>query len=305
MNGSDELGGSPERPPLTAMRGRLRRWLFGAAITLVVAALGLYIFYHRTFPYGSSHCCDLILLQALQEYADNHGGEFPVGGSTAEASLSMIYSNVAWVSPDLLRGRTVSEAVVREALKRDGKLGPESCGWHYVEGLRVDDDPNLAIFWDKVGLGHNGQRLSRAGHTVLFVAGDRRFIPESDWPAFLSEQHRLLEERTNAVLGVIGTIEVNGEQVRAELRVVGDSLYGRVWHGWSNTSMELLAHVDREPEIGVVGLPVVTKDQVRLATAVADPTTKSIRFLLGNQECVFDGSRFHFVTRRGHEGQAL
>ena len=137
------------------------------AIILVVPALGLYFYYHRIFPYGSSHCCDLILFGALQEYAGNHDGVFPVGGPTPEASLSMLYSNVEYVQPDILRGRTVPEAVVRQALKRDGRLGPDSCGWHYVERLRLDDDPGLAIFWDKVGLGHNGQRLSRGGHTVL------------------------------------------------------------------------------------------------------------------------------------------
>ena len=279
--------------PAQPSRPLIRRWLWGTAIALAVVVLGVYVSYRRTFPYGWSHCCDLILAQALQQYADNHNGAFPTGGPTPEASLSLLYSNVDWVTPDLLRGRTVSEAVVKETLKRDGRLGPDSCGWHYVEGLRVDDDPGLAIFWDKIGLGHNGQRLSHPGHTALFVGGDRRFIPESDWQTFLSEQARLLQQRTNAVLGVSGTIEIGGEQVRAELRVVGDSLYGRVWHGWMNTSAEFLANVDREPEVGVA----VTRDEVRKATAVVDSNAKSIKFLLGKQECIFDGSSFRFVAR--------
>ena len=263
---------------------------------MLVVVLGFYVYCRRTFPYGSSHCCDLILAQALQEYAGNHDGAFPTGGLTPEASLSLLHSNVEWVTPDLLRGRTVPEAVVIEALRRDGRLGPDSCGWHYVEGLRVDDDPGLAIFWDKVGLGHNGQRLSHPGHTILFVGGDRRFIPESGWQAFLSEQARLLQQRTN-VLVVSGTIEVGGELVRAELRVVGDSLYGRVWHGWMNTSGELVANVDREPEVGVRGVPVVTRDEIKKATATVDSKAKSIRFSIGKRECVFDGQRFRFVTR--------
>lgn len=283
--------------PAQPRRPRVRRWLSGLAIGLLVVVLGFSVDYRRTFPYGSSHCCDLILLQALEEYAGNHNGAFPTGGPTPEASLSLLYSNVDWVTPDLLRGKSVPEVVVKEALKRDGRLGPDSCGWNYVEGLRVDDDPGLGIFWDKIGLGHNGQRLSHPGHTVLFVDGNRRFIPESGWQAFLSEQTRLLEQRTNAALRVSGTIEVGGEQVRAELRVVGDSLYGRVWRGWMNTSGELIANVDREPEVGVVGIPVVTRDEVRKATAVVDSNAKSIRFLLGKQECVFDGSRFQFVSR--------
>lgn len=288
--GSTMVPAQPRRP-------RIRGWLSGLAITVLVIVFALYVYYRRTFPYGGSHCCDLILLQALEEYAGNHDGAFPTGRPTPEASLSLLYSNVSWVTPDLLRGRTVPEAVVKEALRRDGALGPDSCGWHYVEGLRLDDDPGLAIFWDKIGLGHDGQRLSRPGHTVLFVGGDRRFIPQSDWQAFLSEQARLLQQRTNAVLGVSGTMEFGGEQVRAELRVVGDSLYGRVWHGWVNTSGELIANVGREPQVGVVGIPIVTRDEIKKGTAIADLKAKSIRFLLGKQECVFDGLRFRFVTR--------
>jgi hypothetical protein len=176
-------------------------------MVLLISILGLYGYYRHIFPYGSSHCCDLILLQALQEYAGSHEGAFPTGGSSPEASLSLLYNNVDWVEPDLLRGRTVPESLVRETLKRDGRLGPESCGWHYVEGLRVDDDPRLAIFWDKVGLGHNGRKLSRHGHTVLFIEGDRRFIPETEWTAFLSEQRQLFQQRTN-VLRVSGTMEI-------------------------------------------------------------------------------------------------
>jgi hypothetical protein len=184
-----------------------------------------YAYYRYDFPYGSSHCCDLLLMRALEEYAGNHEGAFPTGGPTPEASLGLLYSNVDWVDANLLRGRTVPEVVVKEALKRDGRLGTASCGWHYVEGLRLDDDPRLAIFWDKIGLGHNGQRLSHAGHTVFCVGWGRKFVPESDWPAFLAEQALLLQQRTNAVLGVSGTLEIGGEKIRAELRVVGDSLW--------------------------------------------------------------------------------
>lgn len=133
----------PERP----IRGHMRRWLLRGAIALLVVVLGLYAYYRHTFPYGASHCCDLLLAQALRDYAANHNGAFPSGGETPEASLSLLCSNADWVTPYLLRGRTVSEAVVREALKRDGRLGPDSCGWHYVEGLRVDDDPGLAILF--------------------------------------------------------------------------------------------------------------------------------------------------------------
>jgi len=53
----------------------------------------------------------------------------------------------------LVTGKTVPIEVAQAALARYGKLGPDSCGWHYVEGLTEADDPEIAILWDKVGLG--------------------------------------------------------------------------------------------------------------------------------------------------------
>ena len=71
-------------------------------------------------------------------------------------------------------------------------MSPDTCGWHYVEGLRKDDDPRLALFWDKVGLGHNGERLNGGGHIVTFVDGFPKHIPESEWTGFLDEQESCL-----------------------------------------------------------------------------------------------------------------
>ncbi|HET6574539.1 MAG TPA: hypothetical protein VFG68_13105 [Fimbriiglobus sp.] len=32
-------------------------------------------------------------------------------------------------------------------------MGPETCGWHSVEGLRATDERRLALCWDMAGLG--------------------------------------------------------------------------------------------------------------------------------------------------------
>ena len=118
------------------------------AVAAVVILLGGFFGYYRyQFPYGASHCCDLILYQELAEYAASHGGAFPAGQSSPEASLSLLYTNVDGVTAELLRGKTVPEPLVRQILSHGGLLEPDSCGWHYVEGLKTDDDPRLAIFW--------------------------------------------------------------------------------------------------------------------------------------------------------------
>jgi hypothetical protein len=149
--------------------------------------------YHRYhYPYGWSHCCDKILANELLRYADEHDGWFPRGEASPEASLSLLYRQDSDLA-DLLRGKTVPAAVVRARLETGELLTPETCGWHYIEGLRKDDDPRLALFWDKAGLGHNGERLNDGGHYVCFVGGmgSIKFISGERWDQFLAEQEQL------------------------------------------------------------------------------------------------------------------
>ena len=143
-----------------------------------MAYLG-YIKWH--YPYGPSHCCIGGLCTALRCYALDHNGKFPAGGGTPEASLSLLFGN--YVDAYTLRGKTVPPNVTQAALRETGKLGPDSCGWHYVEGLTDSDDAQIAILWDKVGLGHNGERIKGGGHEVCYLDGSHRFIRASKWPA--------------------------------------------------------------------------------------------------------------------------
>ncbi|MEA3187617.1 MAG: hypothetical protein QOD99_1447 [Chthoniobacter sp.] len=163
------------------------------AALIVVAAAG-YGFYRHQYPYGRSHCCDIALYFSLRNYAESHAGQFPAGEATPEASLSLLHREDPGIAP-ILPGKTVPERVVVERLRRGELLNAETCGWHYVEGLRMDDNPKLAIFWDKAGLDHNGGRLRNGGHFVYLVAGYREYIPEEQWQTFLSEQQKLLAQR--------------------------------------------------------------------------------------------------------------
>jgi hypothetical protein len=154
------------------------RWAKRAAIAASVVAIlmALGFAYHRYhYPYGWSH-----------------GGWFPRGEATPEASLSLLYRQepaLAYTLP----GKTVPESVVLARLEGGELLTPETCGWHYVEGLHKNDHPRLALFWDKAGLGHNGERLSRGGHVVCFVSGPGsiEYIAGERWGEFLAEQERL------------------------------------------------------------------------------------------------------------------
>lgn len=72
----------------------MRRRTKIAAFTIVILAtpfiLG-YAWWRHHFPYGYSHCCDIGLSAALHDYAATHGGAFPAGEATPEASLSLLY----------------------------------------------------------------------------------------------------------------------------------------------------------------------------------------------------------------------
>lgn len=168
--------------------------IFGVAIGVLVGGARWYRRWQ--YPYGWSHCCDKGLWALLREYADAHGGVFPAGETTPEASLSLLYPKYA--DANVLRGKTVPLSNVEAALKRRGRLDPSTCGWHYVEGLNTRDDPGIALFWDKIGLGHNGQRLSDGGHSVVFIGGDTEHIPGDRWQTFLDEQEKLHARRTRA-----------------------------------------------------------------------------------------------------------
>ncbi len=172
------------------------------AVSLVI--LGIlagagYGWYQHTFPYGRSHCCLKQLGLALRNYADMNNGCFPAGEACPEASLSLLHRCFD-LSGAVLCGKTKSAARADEILARGELLGPESCDWHYVEGLTLSDDPRFALIWDKVGLGHNGQRLPDGGHSVWRLSGEEEVIPDSQWQAFLAEQAGLMATRSNVAV---------------------------------------------------------------------------------------------------------
>lgn len=132
---------------------------------------------------------------SLRLYAEEHGGWFPYGKRTPEASLGLLAADPGM--DYLPAGKCLSSEVVKAALAKDGELGTESCGWHYVEGLREDDNSEIAVVWDKViGLGHNGERSRGLEHEVVYLDGSHAGVPKAQWAEFVEEQKRLLRATT-------------------------------------------------------------------------------------------------------------
>jgi hypothetical protein len=129
---------------------------------------------------------------ALRQYADRHGGWFPKGEVSPEASLSLLHrEDPELVTANHLRGTTTAEAAVRARLEAGELLNPQTCGWDYAEGLRRGDDPRLALFWDKAGRGPTDALLSEGGRFVFFVGGSIEYVPGDRWGEFQAEQELL------------------------------------------------------------------------------------------------------------------
>lgn len=198
MDGSDFI--SQKRRP------KLLKILVLIFVVAGIALVASCIWYHSNYPYGYSHCCSAGIGLDLRQYAEDHDGWLPHGKSTPEASLSLLCEDtntIGWIC-----GKNISRAIAEAALIKDGVLGPKSCGWHYVEGLREGDDPQIAVLWDKVrGLGHNGERRRGMAHEVSLLDGSHQGISESEWPKFIADQKARLA-------GVIASRQSNSPPIR-------------------------------------------------------------------------------------------
>ena len=167
-----------------------KRWRLYLLAAVAVLGGSFYTYYRYTFPYGRSHHCSKQLSTALKMYAGDHGGRYPAGESSPEASLSLLYPKYI-SSAAIFSGKTLPESPTVQRLESGQRLTPETCGWHYVEGLREDSDSRLMLLWDKVGgLGHNGQRMD-GGREVVFVDHSAKYIHGPEWPALLAQQEKL------------------------------------------------------------------------------------------------------------------
>jgi hypothetical protein len=183
-------------------RRQVLKWPIVSLAVLGVLVVGLFgacrFWFRYKYPYGCTHCCLKGLGLALLNYAEQHNGRFPAGGDCPEASLSLLYRGDYGIEGHTLCGKTKSAEVAQAILERGELLGPDTCDWHYVEGLTLNDDCRLAIVWDKVGLDHNGGRLPSGGHSVLRLDCSEEVIPASEWPHFLEKQNQLMSARTES-----------------------------------------------------------------------------------------------------------
>jgi hypothetical protein len=184
-----------------------------------VLAIAIGISYKTTYPYGWSHCCIDVMMFSLEQYAEEHGGHYPTGEISPEASLSLLCRS-NYLDAYTIRGMTVSEKVVQTIFEKGRLLGPDTCGWHYTDGLTRADDQRIALLYCKEPLGHNGQKTKDGGRQVVFVGGNIEWISGDKWPSFLQEQSDLMAKRSDSAKSgrplVDATIELSdGRQMES------------------------------------------------------------------------------------------
>ena len=127
----------------------------------------------------------------LRAYTRWNEGWYPKGGRTALQSLSLLYPEYV-KTPAHLAGISGDRDVVVQRLLSGGGLDESACSWVYVPGFRDDDEPVVAIIWEKQpGIRFNGKRGS--GRAVGFSDGSHAQVSLGAWAKFLEEQEKLRE----------------------------------------------------------------------------------------------------------------
>jgi len=162
----------------------------GALMTIV----GVSLYRKSVYPHGHHPAALLSMYLDLRNYAADHDGNFPVSTKGGLDALQQLYPQYA--AGIELAGISGDGDATVAALSHGSPLNPSLTSWVYAQGLRVDDDPDLALLWEsKGGLSPNGRRNEFGGHAVVLVGSEVTNAPAVDWDEYLKEQ----EQRRNAV----------------------------------------------------------------------------------------------------------
>lgn len=173
---------------------RLRKFILGFAALAALTALAVTA-YRSQYPYGVRPCCLPCVLQALREFAEGHSGGFPDGGRNSRDALAMLYPHYL-VDRPLLAGISGDRKLLEQEMSVGSGISEPASSWVYWPGFTLDDDPNIAIIWERQdGIQFNGRRSP--GHAVGFISGDMRQVKDDEWESFLSEQ-KLLRQNARA-----------------------------------------------------------------------------------------------------------
>src|SRR6266571_9330734 len=170
---------------------RLKAKLLFVALLVVACCVAAVLYRKVAYPYGHRAAVLRSMYFALLNYASDHDGSFPNSEKGNYDALQKLYPEYAPSGIELAGVSGNADAAVT-ALRNNTPLDQSLTSWVYVQGLKKDDDPNLAVLWEsKRGLYPNGKRNSFGGHAVLLISGNITNVPAADWESFLKHQEKL------------------------------------------------------------------------------------------------------------------
>lgn len=131
----------------------------------------------------------------LQAYAMDHDGSFPFHTNGYSDAL-LLATN--YCSDRELTGPGYDEAVFQRVRRSGENASEEEFGRVYVQGLKRNNHPEIAILFDKAPTPggdhcHLFRRLwAPMGREVYTVGDGMRFVRESEWGAYARHQIELL-----------------------------------------------------------------------------------------------------------------
>ncbi|GIX50487.1 MAG: hypothetical protein KatS3mg132_681 [Limisphaera sp.] len=157
---------------------------------LAVALAGCLAIKWWLFPFGHRACVLPCLMAGLMNYASEHGGRFPDGCASARDCLRLLVPK--YVPAEILAGLSGDRLRLFQELHAGHNISEEASSLVYWPGFRWDNDPHLAIVWDRTpGVNGSGRRSWPGSHAVGYADGRIAQIPASRWRDFLVEQEKL------------------------------------------------------------------------------------------------------------------
>jgi hypothetical protein len=158
-------------------------------VLCAIAAVCIKAEWGHIYPHGRKPGVLRLMDGTLWQYAHEHDGWFPRSEKGPYAALTLLYPySDAWT----LCGLSGKSQALQDALTQGRDIDESLTSWRYVQGLRTNDPPNLAILWEsEAGISDDGRRNGYGSRAVLFLNGGITNIPNSEWDRFIDDQASL------------------------------------------------------------------------------------------------------------------
>jgi hypothetical protein len=179
------------------MSNRLTKAAIGI-VALTAVGLGVYTVHVRSKHNWSASCANSrsFIHWKLSEYAEQHDGWYPKGGSDPLDSLAKCVGETNEVH------FFTSHAHAQQLTaywKKHGTFSSDLCCYRYVEGLRTNDPEGLVLLYyrEPTRWECHTHKASQIGRPVCFLPPGHswKFIPEQEFQEKLAQTLAYLEQQ--------------------------------------------------------------------------------------------------------------